>query len=307
MSNQREDIIQLTYDVSLRKPQEEGKPRTFDALAYTGAPVSAWFGKLVVDLDTAKLGAGIPALTGHNSEKRTGVGALKRGDDGIRFSGKLLSNDWGKAVAQDADDGFPWQMSIGFEAGRVEHVEEGSSVEVNGATFEGPGRVFREANIYEVSFVTFGRDDQTSASIFEKQPGEETNVDALQQLQKEVDDLKTANAQLKQDNEALTEQITAVKLSERKEAATALLSRLGKAEDKEQLKALLEMDENTFNGFKLAAELSAPVKAKDTSGTELPLEFFSGEQAPDGETPDGYEAACKADLDRRNKRHNGGA
>jgi hypothetical protein len=43
---------------------------------------------------------------------RAGVRALARDGQQLTIGGHLLSNKHGKAVAQDADDGFPWQMSV---------------------------------------------------------------------------------------------------------------------------------------------------------------------------------------------------
>jgi hypothetical protein len=40
----------------------------------------------------------------------------------------LLSNKYGQEVAQDSDEGYPWQMSVYIDPGSIEEVERGEVV-----------------------------------------------------------------------------------------------------------------------------------------------------------------------------------
>jgi hypothetical protein len=71
----------------------------------------------------------------------------------------------GSDLVADADNGYPWQASIGAAVREVEFVGEGRMVTVNGREFAGPVNAARRAALQEVSFVGNGADDQTSASI----------------------------------------------------------------------------------------------------------------------------------------------
>jgi len=75
-------------------------------------------------------------------------------------SGELAAD-----IIAKADAGFKWQASIGANAGSIEEVKAGSSVEVNGRTYAGPVRVARNVVIREVSFVVLGADRKTSALV----------------------------------------------------------------------------------------------------------------------------------------------
>jgi phage major head subunit gpT-like protein len=64
-----------------------------------------------------------------------------------------------------AEKGFAWQASVGADVMRHQKVAAGESVTVNGQTFMGPVRIVKASRLREVSFVTLGADDATSARI----------------------------------------------------------------------------------------------------------------------------------------------
>ena len=54
--------------------------------------------------------------------------------------------------------GFPWQASIGADILEAEFIPNGSQIQVNGRTFDGPLYVIRQSILKEISFVDTGAD-----------------------------------------------------------------------------------------------------------------------------------------------------
>lgn len=97
----------------------------------------------------------VPILIEHDRNQRAGVGSLTFGTD-IRISGTLLPNEHGADIASESDVGFPWQLSVHIEPGRIEEVQPGQQVSVNGRTHSGPLTIFRDGLIRETSFTPTG-------------------------------------------------------------------------------------------------------------------------------------------------------
>lgn len=138
--------------------------RNFKSIAYTGATVKGPFGKLIIDLaglDTA--GHVHPILREHAREKVVGMSNItERKGGGLLMKGKMLATADAREVIGLADEGFPWQASVGIGIDDVEEVPAGKAVSVNGATFSGPGVVIRRAKLKETSVCVLGADDATS-------------------------------------------------------------------------------------------------------------------------------------------------
>src|SRR5262249_45544209 len=82
-----------------------------------------------------------------------------------------------------ADNGFPWQASIGADVQRQEFVDAGAQVKVNGRTFSGPLTVVRASTLREISFVPLGADASTSATVgAERKKNMPENADVLDPL-----------------------------------------------------------------------------------------------------------------------------
>jgi phage major head subunit gpT-like protein len=64
-----------------------------------------------------------------------------------------------------AERGFQWQASIGADVVQSEKLPSGETVTVNGRSITGPARIIRQSRLREVSVVTLGADDNTSASL----------------------------------------------------------------------------------------------------------------------------------------------
>ena len=151
-------------------PDGQGqRPRRFHMDAYSGAPmaVGGWRFPVVVDLNGLTVRGGAKVYLDHDRAARVGhIEGLQVENGALRVSGMISSTSQAaREVVADADNGYPWQASIGATVIDAEFVGEGKTVNVNGREVAGPVNVARRAILSEVSFVGSGADDQTRASI----------------------------------------------------------------------------------------------------------------------------------------------
>lgn len=149
---------------------EKSGPRRFDMNAYFGGALklNGLTLPVVVDLATLKgTEKSRPVLKDHDPKVVVGH------TDGIQNDGRQLTatgvmSGAGASPAEiiaAADNGFPWAVSIGASAGKLQRVNEGDSITVNNQTFQGPVLVARGAALREISFVSIGADEEASARI----------------------------------------------------------------------------------------------------------------------------------------------
>ncbi len=231
---------------AVEQPAEGKKKRTFTGVAYSGEPIlDHWYwDRVIFDLDSIQIKGRIPALLEHRSSQRAGAINSHSIDyaQGLVISGDLMSNEFGSQVAQDSDDGFPWQMSVRIEPSSTEEIAADQSVTVNGKTYQGPITVFRGGRIREVSFCALGADDNTNAVAAShnptQQPKEDTDVD-LVQAQAKITELEG------QVN-TLTEQNKQFAAAKREAEITALGKDLGKEFSAEDITEMKALDDSAF-------------------------------------------------------------
>ena len=234
--------------LSVDAEQEGKKKRTFSGTAYSGEVITDhWYwDRIIFDLDSMQLKGRIPALLEHRSSQR--AGAINTHSishqTGLTVSGDLMSNEFGTQVAQDSDDGFPWQMSVRIDPSAIEEIQAGSSVSVNGKSHQGPITVFRGGRIREVSFCALGADDNTNAVAASHAPKnfnqpEDTDVTELEKAQARIQELETKNSELETQNK----QFAAAK---REAEITALGKDLGKEFSAEDITEMKALDDSAF-------------------------------------------------------------
>jgi len=154
--------------------QAEGQavgPRKFSIEAYTGAAIrQGWSAEpIVIDLAGMKFNHKIPIVLGHDYTLGSILGQATsvRAENGrLYVEGEILANsDAAARVVELADKGFAWQASVGADVMRHQKFNADQQVSVNGQIFNGPVRVVKASKLREVSFVTLGADDATSARI----------------------------------------------------------------------------------------------------------------------------------------------
>ncbi len=235
--------------LSVDAEQEGKKKRTFSGVAYSGEVITDhWYwDRIVFDLDSMQIKGRIPALLDHSSRQRAGAINTHSIDhqNGLTVSGDLMSNEFGTQVAQDSDDGFPWQMSVRIEPSAIEEIQAGASVTVNGKVHQGPITVFRGGRIREVSFCALGADNNTNAVAASHSPKnfnqpEDTNVTELEKAQ-------AAQKQAETERDAAQSELKKFKADKREEDIKALETSLNKQFSAEEKTSYTNMDDSAFS------------------------------------------------------------
>ncbi len=233
-------------DLSVDPGEEGKKKRTFSGVAYSGEVITDhWYWtRVIFDLDSMQIKGRIPALLEHSSRQR--AGAINTHtishQEGLVVHGDLMSNEFGTQVAQDSDDGFPWQMSVRIEPAKTEEVAADQTVIVNGKTLQGPITIFRGGRIREVSFCALGADENTmavAASHKPNQPTEDTDVTELEKAQ-------AAQKQAEKERDDAQEELKKFKADKREGDIKALETSLNKQFSAEEKTSYTNMDDTSF-------------------------------------------------------------
>jgi len=151
---------------------EAPKRPTFEIDAYNGGALrlAGWYRPVVVDLAGLRAGAQTTVLLDHDRAQIVGQGKATITPKGITVSGVITGDYSDKSepagkVTLHAKGGFAWAASIGASVDRVESIEAGAKVTVNGQEFSGPLAVVRAGRLGEVSFVGVGADETASAKV----------------------------------------------------------------------------------------------------------------------------------------------
>ena len=268
------------------QPAAGAAPRRFVGVAYSGEAIAnhwAW-GSLVIDLETLSLPDPCPCLLNHERDEPVGVCNLRVADGTLVADGQLLRNEEGQGLAQAADEGFPWQLSIHAEPGVVEEVQPGVAVSVNGRAFTGPLTVFSQTRVRELSFTPTGYDHRTSARVLSlpsragASPIEASAMSNPTPVPETGDPLAALTAQvaaLSARAEAAEADLSAAHTSARTQAVATLFADLGKPVSDQSLPHYLALSEEAFAA--LAADLRA---LKPTLPAHLFSEQATGQPGP---------------------------
>jgi len=266
--------------LSVDNAEEGKKKRTFSGVAYSGEPITDhWYwDRIIFDLDSMQLKGRIPALLEHRSSQRAGAINTHsiNHQTGLTVSGDLMSNEFGAQVAQDSDDGFPWQMSVRIEPTAIEEIQAGASVSVNGKVHQGPITVFRGGRIREVSFCALGADDNTNAVAASHSP-----KNFNQPEDTDVTELEKAQAALKQaetDRDAAQAELKKFKADKREEDIKSLETAMNKQFSAEEKKSYTEMDDAAFAFMsqqlkQFSAGNQQPAGQQQQQNTTVPPQF----------------------------------
>lgn len=112
----RDNLI-LTTGVTFGKGADQGK---FRMVAYTGAPVDRYFGKLAIDIDGIKSKTQMPIFRQHEHTAIVGhSNKVYKKDGAFVVEGKFSdTTSTAREVRALAAEGFPWQASIGVSPKR---------------------------------------------------------------------------------------------------------------------------------------------------------------------------------------------
>ncbi len=145
---------------------EDGKPRIrkFRMRAYSGGQLflANFPFPVVVDLQGLKIPKSKrPILRDHRLDQVVGhTESIAIQSNKLQVAGMISgANDHAQEIIDSSDNGFPWQSSIGAKANKIEFVDEGEKIEVNGRNFVGPLYVATRSALGEISFVALGADE----------------------------------------------------------------------------------------------------------------------------------------------------
>ena len=306
----RELTLLADIQIEAAAPGADGQPariRKFHMDAYTGGALTltGWRFPVVVDLDGLTIRGGAKVYLDHNRTARVGhLEAVNTLGGRLQVTGVVSSTSpAAREVVADADNGYPWQASIGASVQQVDFVGEGKTVTVNGKEFAGPLNVARRSSLSEVSFVGNGADDQTSASIAAKAAKERENMDTVSKESTEV--VEGQEATTVQATQAVTATVEAA------QPAAAVQVAQPVAETREPVEAVADIRAQALAETRRVAAVRrvcagrhAEIEAKaieegwDQTRTELEVLRADRPKAPAAHIPDNslsgqvLEAAC---------------
>lgn len=156
----------------------DGKLPSFEMTAYSGGLVRTAEVPLefVIDLSSLRVATEqLPMLRDHDYNRPVGHGTELQNDLRTLTVKGVISqeNNDAREIVAAAKNGYRWQASVGGGS-KLEFVRAGSSVTVNGRTFNGPIYVSRNMQLREISFLAVGADPQTAVTISAAQSGAKT-------------------------------------------------------------------------------------------------------------------------------------
>lgn len=193
---------------------EPNEKRRFSGIANSGKPFGSGTFQTVVDFDGIQIKPKTAVLLEHDPHKACGVATLSVDELSgcLKAEGILMNNEHGQYIADLADNGFPWEMSIYVESKRYEELQTGGTAIVNGHEIAGQCVILRDCVVREVSFTPVGVDSNTQAVVlsdgshfhFSKSQQGDSSMTQEEQaqfdaLKTEVDALKAENAELKKE------------------------------------------------------------------------------------------------------------
>lgn len=172
----------------------EGKKK-LQMTVYSGGIIKGhWYwNNLAIDLQGMKLPKGkFPVLEDHLQSKKIAFSRNPVIDDkGLHLDPEktqFVSTPESEEFQRLSEEGFPYQASMYAKPSIVERIEEGSSTEINGFTFKGPGTIWRQCELKEASICVFGWDSKTQSSAFSKEVTEDVFYEEVGATPAEEDD-----------------------------------------------------------------------------------------------------------------------
>lgn len=242
--------FEAAQPVAVSPADGESSKRRIEGVAYSGDLLTQhWYwGAVIFDLTGIELAQErIPILVEHDRKQRAGHAMLEVTPSDLRIrDGVLLDNDIGQQVAQEADQGFPWQLSVHIEPIRNEDLKVGSTAVVNGRTITGPATIFRQSRIREVSLTPTGVDHNTHARVFSTGGLSMSERSELEALRAELDELKKKLDEAIARAEKAEGELQSVKASARNAKIDQVFARVGQKVSDEQRARYLSLPDDVF-------------------------------------------------------------
>ena len=167
-----EIYISATAPVTLQAKAEgdESKLRRFEMEAYTGGMIqlSILPYPAVVNLNGMKINKkALPVFRDHDVSKEVGhTETIEKTKEDLNLTGVVSGTGIAaQEVVGSADNGFPWEASIGATIQEIRFHKKGVKFSRNGRDFEGPAYSADKTTLREISFTGIGADSDTSARM----------------------------------------------------------------------------------------------------------------------------------------------
>ena len=159
------------------KPETEGLPKEITGIAYTGVMIKnhGALGNTIVDLDRIKIPSKMLLLNDHDRSARFGLCRVRKERNTLLLSASLLQDETTLTFRRQLALGLPIGLSIGVN-GELERPSK--SVMVNGSLVK-PDTVIRNAQLLEVSVVSFGADSDAMITAAFKNTNKERELSAV--------------------------------------------------------------------------------------------------------------------------------
>lgn len=161
-----------TVTVTITAAEGEGdakSPPKFNVTAYTGGAlnVCGWDLPVVIDLAGLQFARSVVANLAHNDNQLVGHVTDKTKTDSELNLGGVFSaaTPFRDQVVDSAASGFPWEASVEVSPSKIEEIDAGKTVKVNGQEFTGPLYVTRKGTLSAFGFVAHGADPNTEVKI----------------------------------------------------------------------------------------------------------------------------------------------
>lgn len=230
----------------------------FTGVAYTGAVLSQWGFRYIVDLSTTTVPKTQPLLSQHDHTNLVGL-VKSAANDGkqITESGELFADLGGTAedIAKRAAKGVPYQMSIGiYDIAEEARVKEGEKVTVNGRRLTGPLTILRGGVVRETSVVVLGADKNTNAQFFSALGVGDPNMtdENIEELRARAEAAETEALAAQERIETLESELNELRLSAREADVRSLFSAIGREFTEESSCEFMAMPAQAFAAVKEA-------------------------------------------------------
>ena len=156
---------------------------TFQTIAYNGGTIRVPGIPLpiAIDLTGVRAARSVTILKDHDNKLLLGQATdVQIGKDTILAAGLITGDEETephvKDVMSHARKGFNWQTSVGVGINKLEKVEAGRTVTVNGKPVYGPAFVLRDGVLKEISVTSVGCDHDTEMKIAASNAADSTNI-----------------------------------------------------------------------------------------------------------------------------------
>lgn len=268
-------LVHFLADFQLSKATTTGE-RTFSGVAYAGGVITdhGWYSAVAFDLATTTADTPLPLLFNHFGSP-IGVIETVTISDHIEIAGRLFADidTTAKDIAEKSDRGIRWQLSVGIFPAATENLNAAQTHTINGKSFTGEVTLLKQNRIREVSFVTLGADDKTSATVFNAQPTKPQESSSMTpEEEKALQAIKDDNERLKAENAQFKAESEAAKKTSREIEIKSLFTALGRDYNEAAAEPYFSFSAEQFKA--VSADLLAQ---KETQKPNLPAHLFQAQ------------------------------